>query len=133
MRRIYLDTIGMLALWNAADQWHQVARAAFVDITATGAELWTSTFSLLECGNAAARLPFRNDVVTLREHLRDDSKLIEPTAQECEAAWNAYSRGNAGDAGIVDYVSFEVMRRLGISEAFTNDHHFRVAGFRTLF
>jgi predicted nucleic acid-binding protein len=30
-------------------------------------------------------------------------------------------------------VSFAVMRRLGIQRAFTNDRHFREAGFETLF
>jgi len=30
-------------------------------------------------------------------------------------------------------VSFAVMRRLGITEAFTNDRHFGAAGFTTLF
>lgn len=30
-------------------------------------------------------------------------------------------------------VSFAVMRRLGITEAFTNDRHFQAAGFATLF
>ena len=36
-------------------------------------------------------------------------------------------------AGIVDQVSFVVMRRLGLTRAFTNDWHFRAAGFETLF
>lgn len=39
----------------------------------------------------------------------------------------------AAQAGIVDHVSFLVMRRLGITEAFTNDRHFSAAGFITLF
>ena len=38
-------------------------------------------------------------------------------------------RGEAGQAGIVDHVSFQVMRRLGITEAFTNDKHYQAAGF----
>jgi len=44
-----------------------------------------------------------------------------------------YSRREAANAGIVDHVSFVVMRRIGITEAFTNDHHFKAAGFTTLF
>lgn len=59
--------------------------------------------------------------------------LIEPTAQEIEDAWAAYERGEAGQAGIVDHVSFKVMRRLGITEAFTNDKHYQAAGFTVLF
>ena len=57
----------------------------------------------------------------------------QPTTQEIEEAWAAYDRGEAGQAGIVDHVSFQVMRRLGISEAFTNDKHYQAAGFTVLF
>jgi predicted nucleic acid-binding protein len=59
--------------------------------------------------------------------------LVEPAASDLEVAWTAYARGEAGSAGIVDHVSFVVMRRLGIIDAFTNDRHFRAAGFDTLF
>jgi uncharacterized protein len=59
--------------------------------------------------------------------------LVPPTPPEEDAAWAADERGEAGQAGIVDPVSFVVMRRLGLSRAFTNDAHFRAAGFETLF
>jgi predicted nucleic acid-binding protein len=59
--------------------------------------------------------------------------LVEPTVQEVETAWGAYDRGEAAQAGIIDHVSFVLMRRLGITEAFTNDRHFQAAGFTTLF
>jgi uncharacterized protein len=39
----------------------------------------------------------------------------------------------AGEAGNVGHISFGVMTRLGIRQAFTNDSHFRAAGFETLF
>jgi predicted nucleic acid-binding protein len=69
----------------------------------------------------------------LRRTLLREGLLIEPNAQEVEKAWAAYERGEAGRAGIVDHVSFQVMRRLGISEAFTNDKHYQAAGFTVLF
>jgi len=36
-------------------------------------------------------------------------------------------------AGMIDLVSFTLMRRLEIQEAFTNDKHFSIAGFKVLF
>ena len=59
--------------------------------------------------------------------------LIIATEAEEDSAWAAYVRGDAGQAGIVDHISLVVMRRLGISEAFTNDRHFIAAGFKVLF
>ena len=56
-----------------------------------------------------------------------------PTALEDDQAWLDYRDGHAGEAGIVDHLSFIVMRREGITDAFTNDRHFKVAGFHTLF
>jgi predicted nucleic acid-binding protein len=93
----------------------------------------STTFVLLECGNAAARRPYRNEVNTLRRTLEQRRELVAPTDQDWRDAWDAYERGEAGQAGIVDHVSFVVMRRLGISQAFTNDRHFQAAGFSTLF
>jgi predicted nucleic acid-binding protein len=50
-----------------------------------------------------------------------------------EQAWSAYLSGAAADAGVVDHVSFIVMRRLGVTDVFSNDRHFQAAGFNTLF
>ena len=130
---IFLDTVGLVGLWNRRDQWHAAAKAAFATLLTRDVRFVTTTFVLLECGNTAARHPFRTDVMSLREELLDDGQLIDPSASDCEQAWAAYERGEAGDAGIVDLVSFEVMRRLGLSEAFTHNGHFRAAGFVTLF
>jgi predicted nucleic acid-binding protein len=69
----------------------------------------------------------------LRKFLIQERLLVDPTPEEVEEAWAAYDRGDAREAGIVDHFSFRVMRRLGLSEAFTNDQHFRAAGFTTLF
>ena len=90
MTAVFLDTVGLLALWDLSDQWHAAAEAAFKELSQRRATLVTTAYILLECGNAAA-------------------------------------------AGIVDHLSFVVMRRHGIQEAFTNDQHFRAAGFTTLF
>ncbi len=69
----------------------------------------------------------------LRIELLRKSQLIDPAIQERNAAWDQYRRALPGSAGIVDLISFSVMRRLGISDAFTNDQHFKAAGFNALF
>ena len=133
MRMVFRDTVGLLAIWDQSDQWQAAARAAYDKIVRERVSPLTTTFVLLECGNAAARRPYRNQVGLLRERLASRNELIVPTVRDWELAWSAYERGEAGDAGIVDHVSFVVMRRLGITDAFTNDRHFKAAGFNTLF
>ncbi len=130
---VFLDTVGLLALWNQRDQWHGVARKVLDEQVELRARLVTTSSVLFECGNAAARMPFRQSVVTLRDQLFDGGDLLESTREDITQAWIAYGHGEANQAGIVDHVSFAVMRRLGLVRAFSNDQHFRAAGFETLF
>jgi predicted nucleic acid-binding protein len=133
MTGVFLDTVGLLAVWDSSDQWHLPASRAYQDLLQRGCPLFTTSAVLLECGNAAARRPYRQRVKALREALLEDQLLVEPTAEEIAAAWEAFDRGEAGQAGIVDHLSFAIMRRLGLTESFTNDRHFQAAGFLTLF
>jgi predicted nucleic acid-binding protein len=130
---VFLDTVGLIALWDLADHWNADADAAYQIVIQQGQRLATTPLILWECGNAAARRPFRQRVNVLRQQLIQEGLLIEPTAQEIEDAWAAYDRGEAGQAGIVDHDSFQVMRRLGITKAFTNDKHYQAADFTVLF
>ena len=119
----------MIAVWDTSDQWHVAAEEVFSQLLRDNLPLLTTSYVLLECGNSAARRPYRGGVAALRAQLRDSGLLVDPTEEELEAAWLAYVRGEAGEAGIVDHVSFVVMRRLGLKRAFTNDQHFAAAGF----
>ena len=133
MKDVFLDTVGMIAVWDDTDQWHTDAKNAYDVLFSHGRKLVTTLLVLYECGNASARRTYRPDVCELRRTLAQEGLLIEPTAKEIEDAWAAYQQGGAGQAGIVDHVSFQVMRRLGITEALTNDKHFQAAGFTLLF
>ena len=133
MNNVFLDTVGMLALWSEADEWHSAARKAHESLKQRNVVFLTTSYVLLECGNAAARRGFRGAVVRLRQELSKSETLIEPTPGDCQVAWSTFENSHIGSAGIVDCVSFVVMQRLGITEAFTNDEHFRAAGFTTLF
>jgi predicted nucleic acid-binding protein len=130
---VFLDTVGLLATWDRADQWHAAASRAYTRLKTARTPVVTTTFVLAECGNAAARSPYRTDVADLRDRLESADRLIVPTEDDWSQAWAAYRNGEAAQAGLVDHLSFAVMRRLGLDEAFTNDRHFQAAGFRTLF
>ena len=114
MSDVFLDTVGLLAIWNRRDQWHATASQVFAELMNRNRDFVTTPAVLLECGNAAARQPFRSLVGALRQKLFQADRLIEPTADEGDAAWLGYLAGECGDAGIVDHLSFAVMRRLQI-------------------
>jgi len=130
---VFMDTVGLVAVWDKSDQWHETANACFVELQTSRSELVTTTAILLECGNAAARRPYRSAVNRLRQQLEQGNRLITPSADDWQQAWLAYDKGEADAAGIVDHVSFVVMRRLAITTAFTNDKHFRAAGLKPMF
>ncbi len=133
MNAVFLDTVGVLALLERSDQWHDAANRAWEALEKAGRPLRSTTLVLVECANAAARKPYRRRIAEIRREFLADGTLINPSDADLDAAWEAYEQGQAGQAGIVDHVSFVVMRRLGLTEAFTSDAHFRAAGFETLF
>src|SRR3982074_2462501 len=113
MKPVFLDTVGLIALWDETDQWHAVATPVFMALLATQRDMMTTTSVLIECGNAAARRTYRQDVVDLRGKMLARQRLIETTPADIEQAWADYRAGFSGSAGIVDCLSFVVMRRLG--------------------
>ena len=133
MTPIFADTVGLLALWDMSDQWHEAAERAFEEFSKDRRPIITTSLVLFECGNAAARRPYRAEVSRVREVLERTGLLVAPSQADLIAAWDNYAKTHVGGAGIVDMVSFEVMRRLGLSDAFTNDRHFVEAGFNVLF
>jgi uncharacterized protein len=133
MSGVFLDTVGMVALWNRSDQWHDSASQAHCVLDPRGTPFYSTTLVLAECANTAARTPFRSDVDDLRQRLEARGTLVWPTAEDWHEAWAAYREGRFDQAGLVDQVSFLVVRRMNITRAFTNDRHFREAGFETLF
>lgn len=133
MKGVLLDTVGLIAVWDSSDQWHAAAESRFNQLLQDNVPLVSTEQIFFECGNAAARRPYRRRVSALRRQLADAGLLCQLTEEEIEMAWAAFDGGHAANAGIIDQTSFIVMRRLGLRQAFTNDAHFAAAGFETLF
>jgi predicted nucleic acid-binding protein len=89
MSPVFLDTVGLLALWDLADQWHAAAEAAFSRLMTERVPLKTTTFVLLECANASARRPYRLEVQALRQTLEARGDVVIPTPADWTHAWEA--------------------------------------------
>jgi predicted nucleic acid-binding protein len=106
MTAVFLDTVGLLALWDRADQWHALAETAYKRIVAQRRTLVTTPFVLLECGNAAARRPYRAKAAQLRQTLERRNEVVMPSNEDWVRAWEAHERGDASQAGIVDHINY---------------------------
>jgi predicted nucleic acid-binding protein len=133
MRSAFLDTVGLIALWDARDQWHSAALTAFNNLRSQRIRLFTSDLILMECANATSRTNLRQSLVALRDELLDAGGVFFPDDQDITGAWEAFRHGSKGQPGVVDNVSFILMRRFHIKAVLSNDIHFKAAGFTTLF
>jgi uncharacterized protein len=133
VRVVFLDTVGLIAVWDEDDQWHGAAAAVFDELVRERSIFITTTYVLAECANAAARRPYRSAVVELHRALDVRGQVIAPDEVEWRNAWSRYAADHPGGPGLVDQLSFAVMQRLRIRRAFTNDRHFATAGFEALF
>ena len=77
MNGVFLDAVGLIALWNRRDQWHEAAGSAFAGI-ASGESLVTTSYIIGECGNAFSRSEIRTLLIDLTERLDADGTLIFP-------------------------------------------------------
>jgi len=108
---VFLDTVGLLALCDESDQWHGIAKKSFDQLSITRANVVTTTFVMLECGNAAARRPYRSAVGRLRQPLEQGQRLVEPTTEDWQRAWHSYDqggnkfRGNSGSSVLCSYAA----------------------------
>ena len=57
-------------------------------------------------------------------------EILYPDAAVQSQAWDEFARWGSTGANAIDCVSFALMRKLSIREAFTFDQHFGAAGFK---
>lgn len=133
--RVLIDTSALLALSHGGDQHHQRAVDVVGRHRSSGGTFIGTTLVLSEF---YSHLLYLRDPAVARTGLR---RLLEDPVQE----WIEVGPVLVGEAhsawltpfadqrfSLVDAVSFEIMRREGLTSAFAFDHHFEVAGFELL-
>ena len=128
----FADTSGLYALLDAENVGHGLAAEAWAALREANGKTATSSYVLLETVSLVqSRLgldPVRDLVAGIAPLL-----IVEWVDRETlDAAVAALLSANRRDLSLVDCVSFEVMRRLGIRRAFTLDEHFREQGFEVV-
>jgi len=129
--KTFVDTNYVLALVNPRDQYHQRARK-FAKIF-EGQTLLVTDAVLLEIGNGLARYFKQEAVEVLDDFLESkDVELIRLTPELFAKAFDLYRSHLDKERGMIDCVSFVVMKDQGVTDALTFDKHFVQAGFHAL-
>ena len=127
--RVFVDTSAFFAVLDADDGNHSAARQIWKGLLTQEAVLVCSNYVLVETlalvqnrlGIPAVRT-FQEDIIpVLNVEWVDESVHQVGIASVLAAARKGLS--------LVDCVSFEIMRRLGIKTAFAFDRHFEEQGF----
>jgi hypothetical protein len=125
--RVFVDTSALLALLDEDDAHHREAAAALRHLLSS-AELVTHNYVQVELLALARRRLGPGAVVTLTDDVLPALTTIWIDEALHRAALAAHRAGSKA-VSLVDHVSFEVMRREGIQQAFAFDADFEAQGF----
>jgi predicted nucleic acid-binding protein len=129
---VFVDTSAFFAVLDADDGNHDAARQVWEDLLTQEAVLVCNNYMLVE---TLALVQSKLGITAVRTFQEDIMPVLnvewvdESTHQVGIASVLAAARK---ELSLVDCVSFEIMRRLGIKTAFAFDHHFEKQGFECL-
>ncbi len=131
LEQLFVDTAFVIALINCRDQYHY--HAVEVSHQFEGCPLLTTDAVLLEIGNALSHGYKTQGSRIIDEFLHsDDVVVVHMTTTPFNRGFDLYKTYNDKGWGLVDCLSFVVMRDEGVTQALTFDHHFTQAGFEVL-
>lgn len=126
---IFIDTSAFFALLDRDDDNQEAAKNVWARILSAGNTLVTSNYVLVE---TLALLQNRLGMTAVRAFQEDLFPILNVEFVNLEthrSGTSALLAAAKRDLSLVDCVSFELMRTLGIKTAFAFDAHFKEAGF----
>lgn len=128
---IFVDTGPFVAKYDVSDSRHADAASGFGRIASDGLRWVTSSFVLCETLNLLERFAGGKFAAQTGRLLFSASlTIVEPEPSDRKAALSLLEKYADQRVGYCDCVSFVIMRRLRLRDAFTFDRHFEQAGFR---
>lgn len=130
----FMDTFAWLALANRSDHFHASAWTTFRRLRDTHWRFITTNLVLIELINSLSSHSCRQNTVQFVSHVQTSPSVtvVVVTEEIYALAWTLYRQRIDKDWGITDCTSFQIMSMLGITQAFTNDQHFKQAGFELI-
>jgi predicted nucleic acid-binding protein len=129
---VFVDTSAFYALLDASDRHHQAAKQAWITLVREAADLACSNYVIVETtallqnrlGMEAVRAFQEGILPVVRVEWVDD--ITHRTGV------TALLTAGRRQLSLVDCVSFDLMRRLGIHRALAFDEHFAEQGFEAI-
>lgn len=128
----FVDTSAILALLDADDQHHKAASRAWEKLISDKARLVTSNYVVVEVTALMKRRLGVSSVRAFSENMLPVLRVEWVDRDVHNVCLAALTYGEKAGPSLVDYASFEIMRKLGIRKAFAFDRHFRAQGFERL-
>jgi predicted nucleic acid-binding protein len=135
MTALFADTFYWIALLNRHDSAHQHALTLAAERRASS--IVTTDEVLAECLNFFSKGPevLRTVVAeSVRIILSNPAISVIPQSRgSFLAGLDLFTRRPDKGYSLTDFISMQTMRREGLIEALTDDHHFEQEGFHVLF
>lgn len=130
---IFIDTGAFIARYLERDQHHSVASSQWSKLSSDHRLCFTTNFVIDETITFLARRSTYEFAAARAEAIYNSTelKILRPELDDELSALELFGKYSDQSVSFTDCVSFAIMDKLGIKSAFTFDHHFRVAGFKT--
>lgn len=129
---VFIDTSAFYAVFARDDANHPAADAVWTHLLSDSAVLLTTNYVLLE---TTALLQHRIGVAAVRDFHEDVVPLLDVEwidAETHRSGTEAVLAAARRKLSLVDCVSFQTMRKLGVRAAFCFNEHFAEQGFEVL-
>lgn len=125
------DAALFIAVLNRRDRFHAWATDYY---RRTHDRLLVPLPVLVEVGNYFSESAFRSKVIPFPRNVQSDARVscVPLDAELMRNGMDLYVNRADQEWGLTDCISFVLMKRAGIQEAVTTDHHFEQAGFTIL-
>jgi len=132
---LFVDTAGWVPSLYAQDPLHDTVARIMEEAVRNGRRLISTNYVITEIVPLFSRFRFsRSALVAAVNAIRANPHVLLLHVDEATdaEAWGLLEARLDKSWSLVDATSFVVMRRFGIGEALTTDHHFEQAGFTRL-
>ncbi len=129
MKRVFIDTSAILALFQPRDQAHRQAKDAFDRLQQQQARLLTSSYVLIESYALLGRRLGIEAVQAFREKFAPLLEVLWVEEDLHERGLDLLLARGVRHLSLVDATSFLVIREQEIDEVFAYDGHFEAENF----